>query len=113
MLRALKVFVPARLLPAPAKQATGRRSPARLKSRIYTALVRAQQADGPLESLSRTKSAGRRLCVFEELVNIAPVTASLKSRFPCAVCHARILAETLEHPPVWWPHCPYVKFREP
>jgi hypothetical protein len=27
------------------------------------------------------------------------------------VCHARVLAERLEHAPIYWPHCPYVRFQ--
>jgi hypothetical protein len=30
---------------------------------------------------------------------------------PCRVCHARLLAEQFESPPIYWPHCPYVSFR--
>jgi hypothetical protein len=87
-----------------------RSAPARLKSRIYTALIRAQQEDGPLETVSATKQAGRALCVFEELVHIAPVGESAKSKFCCTVCHARILAEHMANAPIWWPHCPYAAF---
>jgi hypothetical protein len=87
------------------------RAPARLKSRVYTAMVRAQQETGPLASVSETKLAGRKLCVFEELVQIAPAGHKAKSRFHCTVCHARVLAEAMENPPIWWPGCPYVMFR--
>jgi hypothetical protein len=31
---------------------------------------------------------------------------------PCQVCHARMLAEHLDNAPIYWPHCPYVKFQE-
>jgi hypothetical protein len=95
------------------KRQQDRPAPVTLKARIYTALVRAQQKDGPLESLTLTKSAGRQLCVFEELVNIAPVGAAANSTFQCTACHARILAEHLENPPIWWPHCPYAGFKKP
>jgi hypothetical protein len=49
--------------------------------------------------------------VFEDLVQIAPVGESLKSRNPCRVCHARVLGENVEDAPIWWPHCPYVRFQ--
>jgi hypothetical protein len=87
-------------------------APARLKSRIYTALIRAQQEDGPLETVSATKRAGRALCVFEELIQIAAVRESAKSKFYCTVCHARVLAEHMEKAPIWWPHCPYAAFQK-
>jgi hypothetical protein len=91
----------------------GRLAPARLKSRVYTALIHAQQEDGALETLSATKQAGRSLCVFEQLVEIAPVGAPAKSKFYCTACHARILAEHMENAPIWWPHCPYSDFQKP
>ena len=87
------------------------RAPSRLKSRAYTALIRAQQASGPLLDVSSTKSTGSRLCVFEELVQITPIGQPVKSKFYCHVCHARRLAEGIENAPIWWPHCPYVQFQ--
>lgn len=85
-----------------------RRAPAKLKSRIYSALVEAQAAGEGLLPLSECKAAGHGLCVFEEIVAILPGDA--QTRNPCRVCHARVLAETLEHPPIWWPNCPYAEF---
>ena len=87
------------------------RAPARLKSRIYSALIERQQSDGPLLSLSEVKARGRRLCVFEELVQIAPVGESTKQPNFCRVCHARILAENVENAPVYWSGCPYAQFQ--
>ncbi|MBK7928716.1 MAG: hypothetical protein IPJ98_14845 [Bryobacterales bacterium] len=80
-----------------------------LKARLYTALIREQQASGPLEALTETRENGRGLCVFEHLVTIAPMN-SLQPVFYCQVCHARVLAERLDRPPIWWPHCPYAHF---
>jgi len=91
--------------------ATERRAPSRLKSRVYTELVREQQESGPLLDVSSTKEAGHALCVFEELVQITPAGQPAKSRFYCHVCHARLLGENLEDAPIWWPHCPYVRFQ--
>jgi hypothetical protein len=88
-----------------------RRAPSKLKSRIFSALVQQQASTGPLRSLTETKADGGRLCVFEDLVQIAPVGESLKSRNPCRVCHARVLGENVEDAPIWWPHCPYVRFQ--
>jgi hypothetical protein len=94
------------------------RAPSRLKSRIYSALV--EQREGRLlsdirrpsgRSLSRVKAEGRKLCVFEELVQIAPIGESAKRPNLCRICHARILAETIENAPVYWPGCPYVQFQ--
>jgi hypothetical protein len=88
------------------------RAPARLKARVYSALMLAETAQGRLRDMAETKKAGGELCVFEELVRIAPVTRRLKSSNICRLCHARILAETLEKPPIYWPHCPYANFKK-
>lgn len=88
-----------------------RRAPSRLKSRIYSALARRQGASGGWCSLTETKAAARGLCVFEHLVQIAPVGEKAKALNLCRVCHARILAETLDDPPIWWSNCPYVRFQ--
>lgn len=88
-----------------------RRAPSRLKSRAYTALIRAQQAEGPLQDVTSTKQHGHGLCVFEELVQIAPVGQPVKQSFYCHVCHARLLGENVDDAPIYWPHCPYVRFQ--
>jgi hypothetical protein len=87
------------------------RAPSRLKSRIYSALVRAAQQEAPLAALSACKAAGRGLCVFEELVTILPAGEAAQRRNPCNVCHARVLAERFENAPIYWPNCPYVRFQ--
>ncbi len=87
------------------------RAPTRLKSRIYSALLRRQRQEGPLLSLSKVKASGRKLCVFEELVQIAPLGETAKQTNFCRICHARILAETIENAPVYWPGCPYARFQ--
>ncbi len=99
-----------RILAEPAEP-TGR-APSSLKARLYTALVRGQQDSGPLASLDATVAAGRGLCVFETLVQIAPVGEGAKKPFFCAVCHARMLAEHFDNPPIFWPNCPYVAFKK-
>jgi len=86
-------------------------APARLKSRVYSALLRRQGESGPLASLSDTKIAGRGLCVFEQVVEISPAPTALKCMNYCHICHARILAERIEHAPIYWSHCPYVRFQ--
>jgi hypothetical protein len=91
----------------------GERAPSSLKARLYSALVRKQQESGPLASLQATVSAGHGLCVFEKLVQIAPVGEKAKSPFFCDICHARVLAEHFDRAPIFWEGCPYVKFREP
>ena len=88
-----------------------RRAPSRLKSRIYSELVRLQQTQGPLESLPATHESGRRLCVFEDLVRIAPVGEKAKQFNCCSVCHARLLGEKVENAPIYWGNCPYVAFQ--
>jgi hypothetical protein len=90
----------------------GDRASSRLKSRIYSKLVQTQAASGPLRSLTETRAEDRQLCVFEELVQISPVSENLKRRNPCRVCHARLLGEHVENAPIYWPHCPYVLFQK-
>ncbi len=99
-----------RMLAEP-QEHTGR-APSSLKARLYTALVREQQASGPLASLDATVAAGRGICVFEKLVQIAPLGEEAKKPFFCGVCHARVLGEHLENPPIFWPNCPYVSFKK-
>ena len=89
--------------------ATSAPTPARLKSRLYSAIVAELGASGPLRSLPATNAAGRKLCVFENLLSLVP-GERIRSMNPCRVCHARLLAERFESPPIYWPHCPYVEF---
>ena len=86
--------------------------PARLKARLYSALVQQQVQTGPLMSLTETNARGHQLCVFEQLVQIAPVGERAKSLNICRVCHARVLAEHLDNPPIYWNGCPYVEFKK-
>jgi hypothetical protein len=86
-------------------------APARLKSAIYSSLVRRQAATGPLLALSATKAAGQALCVFEEMVRHVAPGERVESMNPCRICHARVLGELVESPPIFWKHCPYVGFR--
>ena len=86
-------------------------APARLKARMYSALVAAQAASGPLLSLQASKAAGRPLCIFENVVQAVAARERVASMNPCRVCHARVLAEHFESPPIYWPHCPYVAFQ--
>ena len=94
-----------------ASEESGGRAPSSLKARLYSALVRSQQESGPLASLDTTVASGHKICVFEKLVQIAPVGEKAKSPFFCKVCHARALAERFDHPPIFWPHCPFVEFK--
>lgn len=94
-----------------AESATSAKVPASLKARLYSGLIRAQQSTGPLASLDATVSAGRPICIFEKLVQISPIGERAKSSFFCSVCHARVLAERLDRPPVFWPACPYAEFK--
>ena len=87
-------------------------APACLKAKIYSKLVKRQQESGPLVSLTKTKVAGRRLCVFEKLWTILPVGEKIKCRNLCSVCHARLLAEKMEKAPIFWSGCPYVNFHK-
>ena len=88
------------------------RAPSSLKARLYTCFVRRQQESGPLSSLNDSVASGHGVCVFEKLVQISPVREQVKSPFFCHVCHARILAEHFDNPPIFWPNCPYVMFKK-
>jgi hypothetical protein len=88
------------------------RVPVRLKARLYSALVQQQVQSGPLLSLNETIAGRHQLCVFEQIVRIAPVGERAKSLNICRVCHARVLAEHLDKPPIYWAGCPYVEFKK-
>jgi hypothetical protein len=87
-------------------------APADLKARLYSALLRQQAQTGPLMSLTETRALGHQLCVFEQLVRIAPVGERVKTLNICRVCHARVLAEHIEDAPIYWSGCPYVEFKK-
>ena len=83
-------------------------APARLKARIYSALVERMAETGPLCSLAASKADGGRLCVFEEALR--PLGETIGSMNPCRICHARVLGERLSRAPIFWPGCPYSNF---
>src|SRR5262245_46015736 len=85
------------------------RAPARLKSRLYSALVAAQAAAGRLRSLPATKAAGHPWCVCAHVLHVVR-NECIVSMNACRVYHARVLTEHFESPPFYWPHCPYVDF---
>jgi len=89
-----------------------RTAPSCLKAKIYSALTLRQAETGPLMGLTEVKAAGSRLCVFEELVRIGSVSERIESLNICRVCHARVLAEHLEHPPIYWKGCAYVQLKK-
>jgi hypothetical protein len=86
------------------------RTPARLKSRLYSALVARMADTGPLLDLPSTIAAGGHLCVFEKALTVLPLAADLQSMNPCRICHARVLGERMERAPIFWPGCPYSEF---
>jgi hypothetical protein len=87
---------------------TEARAPARLKSRIYSALVARMAESGPLLDLAESKEA--RLCVFENALTVLPLGTGVRSMNPCRICHARVLGERMENAPIFWPGCPYSEF---
>jgi hypothetical protein len=93
------------------REPAAEKTSSRLKSRIYSALIRKQQESGPLQTVSDTKGSGSPLCYFEDLVQIVPVGERAEQFNCCSVCHARVLGERVEPAPIWWPHCPYVRFQ--
>ncbi len=86
-------------------------APSRLKSRVYSALVRRSEQARPLRSLTATEEAGHRLCVFEKFAQILPVGTALDSVNYCRFCHGRVLAEMMENAPISWKGCPYADFQ--
>lgn len=86
-------------------------APSKLKAKLYSLLVKAQAQSTGLATLSQSSQNGFGMCVFEKLVQIAPLGESVEKRNPCRACHARVLAERIEHAPIYWPHCPYVRFQ--
>jgi hypothetical protein len=85
--------------------------PSKLKAKAYSALVNRQQESGPLLGLRDTYAEGRGLCVHEHLVRIAPVGTKAQQFNCCSICHARVLGEALENPPIYWGNCPYAGFK--
>jgi len=87
-------------------------APSKLKAKVYSALARRQQESGPLLGLRETHADGRGLCVHEQVVRIAPVGSKAGAFNCCSLCHARVLAEALDNPPIYWANCPYVGFKQ-
>ena len=87
------------------------RAPSTLKARIYSAMIDHQQRAGQLRPLAETKADGWGLCVFEDTARLASGRSEAQSFQYCKICHARVLAERFEAPPIWWPHCPYAEFQ--
>ncbi len=83
----------------------------RLKSRIYSDLMRQAVESRPLRSLTATEAAGHRLCVFEKFVQILPLGAKFDSVNYCRFCHGRVLGELIEGAPIAWKGCPYAEFQ--
>jgi hypothetical protein len=98
------------LLARATSEAGVERAPSRLKARLYTALIQKQQESGRLRTLAETRSCGHGLCIFEDLWERLTMAEGARSFNCCSVCHARVLAEHLERPPIYWGHCPYVAF---
>jgi hypothetical protein len=87
-------------------------APARLKSRLYSALVARMAEEGSLRTLAASKAEGGHLCVFEEVVAVVPFGAGVAASNPCRVCHARLLGEHMERAPIFWPGCPYADYHQ-
>jgi hypothetical protein len=85
-------------------------APPSVKARLYSALVRQQESSGHLRSLAQTRAAGHGLCVFERFWERVPLGQAAKCFNCCSVCHARVLAEHFERPPIYWGSCPYAAF---
>lgn len=88
-----------------------RRAPTRLKSRVYSALMRASADSGPLRPLSACEQEGHDLCVWERLARAASA-GTLEELNYCRVCHGRVLGERVERAPLAWHGCPYADFQK-
>ncbi|MGH9252948.1 MAG: hypothetical protein ACRD3C_00090, partial [Vicinamibacterales bacterium] len=97
------------LIKAPGELAP-ERAPARLTSRVYSALVARMAESGSLLDLVDSKRSGARLCVFETALTVLPLGTNVGSMNPCRICHARLLGERMAHAPIFWPGCPYSEF---
>lgn len=95
---------------AAAESGAVERAPARLKSRVYSAVIARLATHGALLDLAETKQAGSHLCVFENALVMLPLGGDVRSTNPCRICHARVLGERMEHAPIFWPGCPYSEF---
>jgi hypothetical protein len=89
---------------------TPERAPARLASKVYSAIVLWMSESGALLDLAETQRAGGHLCVFENVLTVLPIGKDVLAKNPCRMCHARVLAERMEHAPIFWPGCPYSEF---
>jgi hypothetical protein len=98
------------ILAAALDETRGTRAGARLKARLYSALLRKQQESGPLRSLGETRVQGYGLCVFEDLWRRVTPPGNAQCINCCGPCHARALGERLEQAPIYWKNCPYVAF---
>ncbi|MFN7920068.1 MAG: hypothetical protein U0Q16_08230 [Bryobacteraceae bacterium] len=92
--------------------AEGEKAPAKLRSRIFSRMNLEQAKDGPLASVTESKAEGRELCVFEEMMRVAPVGEAVRELNYCRVCHARVLGERMDDAPIWWAGCPYAEFHK-
>lgn len=82
----------------------------RQKSKLYSRMIATQELTGPLVQLGATQEQGRGLCVFEQIMALAPGTALQEYQY-CKICHARVLGESVENAPIFWPNCPYAEFQ--
>jgi hypothetical protein len=96
------------IAPLDAEGPPGRAS-AKLKSKVYSALVNRQSVAGRLLPLAASKDGGAALCLFEEAIAVLP-SQRLQAANLCRVCHARILGEHMERAPIFWAGCPYADF---
>jgi hypothetical protein len=87
------------------------RAPSRLKSRVYSALLREAAREHRIESLTQTREHGSCLCVFEKFVQILPLGAGMDTLNYCRFCHGRVLGEAVEGAPLFWKGCPYADFQ--
>jgi hypothetical protein len=86
------------------------RAPARLKARLYSALLQQAADEGRLRSLGDTREAGFALCVFERFVQSLPLGARFDSLNFCRFCSGRIMGELMDEAPIPWRCCPYADF---
>jgi hypothetical protein len=86
------------------------RAPARLKARVYSALMRQAAEEGRMRSLTETREAGSALCIFEKFVQSLPLGARFDSLNFCRFCSGRLMGEHMDEAPIPWKCCPYADF---
>lgn len=86
-------------------------APSKLKSRVYSALMREATRTRQMQPLAASEATGGCLCVFERFIQILPLPEKMGTLNYCRFCHPRLMGEAIEGAPVFWKGCPYAEFQ--